>query len=88
MRYEELEVGEVYYDNDANQYTQIIHKTDNYGVVIKVESAHYFGYLEFINPYDNNGNINFTKVDDSDKSYYNMLFNQELMYNDCDSLKY
>ena len=88
MRYEELEVGEVYYDNDTNQYTQIIHKTDNYGVVIKVESAHYFGYLEFINPYDNNGNINFTTIDDSDKNYYNMLFDRVLEYNDSNTLKY
>lgn len=88
MRYEELEVGEVYYDNDTNQYTQIIHKTDNYGVTIKIESGHYLGYLEFINPYDNNGNINFTTIDDSDKNYYNMLFDRVLEYNDSNTLKY
>ena len=88
MRYEELEVGEVYYDNDTNQYTQIIHKTDNYGVVIKLESAHYLGYIEIINPSDNYGTINFTTVDDSDKNYYNMLFDRVLEYNDSNTLKY
>ena len=88
MRYEELEVGEVYYDNDTNQYTQVIHKTNNYGVVIKLESAHYLGYIEIINPSDNYGTVNFTTIDDSDKNYYNMLFDRVLEYNDSNTLKY